>query len=107
MAQRPPRMPRRNTPEPVEQSENIPAQTPEDSGLDSMGEPPTDALHVVAPVTPAKKLQRCRVLSLLQVPATRRIQQLQNLHQSMSRAKMKRQMRHLVPKICWQRVIKI
>lgn len=55
MAQRPPRMPRRNTPEPVEQSENIPAQTPEDSGLDSMGEPPTDALHVVAPVTPAKK----------------------------------------------------
>jgi len=55
MAQRPPRMPRRNTPDPVEQSENIPAQTPEDSGLDSMAEPPTDALRVVEPQTPAKK----------------------------------------------------
>lgn len=55
MAQRPPRMPRRNTPNPEEQSQNNPVDQSEYQETGSVVEPPTDALHVVAPQPPAKK----------------------------------------------------
>ncbi len=55
MAQRPPRMPRRNTPDPEEQSRNNPVDQSEYTDPGTIAEPPTDALHVVAPQPPAKK----------------------------------------------------
>lgn len=55
MAQRPPRMPRRNTPDPEELSQNNPVDQSEYTDPGTIADPPTDALHVVAPQPPAKK----------------------------------------------------
>lgn len=55
MAQRPPRMPRRNTPEPAEESTASPADQPKHPGAASEAEPSTDALQVVKPQQAARK----------------------------------------------------
>jgi len=55
MAQRPPRMPRRNTPDPGERPQNNPVDQSEYTDPETIADPPTDALHVVAPQPAAKK----------------------------------------------------
>ncbi|CBT74963.1 conserved hypothetical membrane protein [Glutamicibacter arilaitensis Re117] len=58
MAQRPPRMPRRNTPDPAEQSAVTPVDQAKPVNAGNEAEPATDALHIVDPQKPVKKAPR-------------------------------------------------
>ncbi|MFJ5107685.1 MULTISPECIES: septum formation initiator family protein [unclassified Glutamicibacter] len=55
MAQRPPRMPRRNTPDPAEEAVITPVDQTKHDGAGSEAEPPTDALRIVKPQAQARQ----------------------------------------------------
>lgn len=55
MAQRPPRMPRRNTPDPAKDATATPVDQTKHAGADFQAEPPTDALRIVEPQPAAKQ----------------------------------------------------